>query len=377
MLEKYDIVIIGAGIYGMHIALNNLFHNKKVLIIEKDNEMLTRASFVNQARLHNGYHYPRSEITARNSARYFEKFYKDYQFAINKESKSIYAISNHDSYTTKKEFEEFCNNVNIPYKEIDSSTYFNEQEVSATYETKEYVYDINLIKNKYEKEISERNNIDIYYNTYIETAKIQGEEYLLELSSFDEIKTKRVINTTYASVNQVNEIFNIKKFDIKYELAEVGIGNVSENLKNTAITIMDGPFFSIMPFGKTGKYSITSVCHTPHETSYRELPEFKCQEKNLKCTKQQLENCNKCEYKPKSKVDSMLKLYKKFVKDEYEFLYKESLFAIKPILKMAENDDARPTIVIKHREKPDFISCLSGKFNTIYILDEFIEKNLK
>ncbi len=153
MLEKYDIVIIGAGIYGMHIALNNLFHNKKVLIIEKDNEMLTRASFVNQARLHNGYHYPRSEITARNSARYFEKFYKDYQFAINKEFKSIYAISNHDSYTTKKEFEEFCNNVNIPYKEIDSSTYFNEQEVSATYETKEYVYDINLIKNKYQKEI--------------------------------------------------------------------------------------------------------------------------------------------------------------------------------------------------------------------------------
>lgn len=46
-------------------------------------------------------------------------------------------------------------------------------------------------------------------------------------------------------------------------------------------------------------------------------------------------------------------------------------------MKKAETDDARPTIVIKNRENPDFISCLSGKFNTIYILDEFIENNFK
>ena len=43
---------------------------------------------------------------------------------------------------------------------------------------------------------------------------------------------------------------------------------------------MDGPFFSVMPFGKTGMHSLTSVTFTPHLTSYDLLPTFKCQEKN-------------------------------------------------------------------------------------------------
>lgn len=376
-MKEYDVVIVGAGIYGMHISLNAIFNDKKLLIIEKEGEILSRASFVNQARLHNGYHYPRSKTTAKNSAKYFEKFYEEYKFAVNKEFNSIYAIANNNSYTSKEEFEEFCRSVNIPCKEINSNAYFNADTVSAVYETKEYVYDINLIKNMYKQEILKRKNVEICYNTYIERAEIQGEKYILKLNSINEIKTNCVINTTYASVNQVNELFNVQKFDIKYELAEVGIGNVSDNLKNIAITVMDGPFFSIMPFGKTNKYSITSVCHTPHETCYGELPEFTCQSKNKNCNKKQLENCNECKNRPQSKIDNMLMLYKQFMKDEFKFYYQKSLFAIKPILKLAETDDARPTIVVKHREKPDFISCLSGKFNTIYILDEFLEKSLK
>ncbi len=41
-----------------------------------------------------------------------------------------------------------------------------------------------------------------------------------------------------------------------------------KRLKNTGITVMDGPFFSLMPFGQTGLHSLTSVTFTPHETSY-------------------------------------------------------------------------------------------------------------
>ncbi|MEI3211123.1 MAG: hypothetical protein V8S42_01555, partial [Lachnospiraceae bacterium] len=39
---------------------------------------------------------------------------------------------------------------------------------------------------------------------------------------------------------------------------------------------MDGPFFSIMPFGNR-LHSLTSVTFTPHVTSYEELPTFQCQ----------------------------------------------------------------------------------------------------
>ena len=63
---KYDYIIIGAGIYGLYSAdiLSKKYSNSKILIIEKDKESFSRASYVNQARLHNGYHYPRSLHTA-------------------------------------------------------------------------------------------------------------------------------------------------------------------------------------------------------------------------------------------------------------------------------------------------------------------------
>lgn len=55
--------------------------------------MILRATYVNQARVHQGYHYPRSISTAMKSAGYFERFNKDYAFCINKEFEQIYATS--------------------------------------------------------------------------------------------------------------------------------------------------------------------------------------------------------------------------------------------------------------------------------------------
>ena len=68
----------------------------------------------------------------------------------------------------------------------------------------------------------------------------------------------------------------------------------------------------------------------------------------------------------------MNKLAKLYLKDEYEFLYKQSLFSIKPILASTEIDDARPTVIRIHSESPFFASVLSGKINTVYDLEEVL-----
>ena len=64
------------------------------------------------------------------------------------------------------------------------------------------------------------------------------------------------------------------------------------------------------------------------------------------------------------------------MKDNFKYEYNKSLFTIKPTLIASEVDDGRPTIVKKYREKPTYISCLSGKFSTIYMLDEFLNKDI-
>lgn len=168
--------------------------------------------------------------------------------------------------------------------------------------------------------------------------------------------------------------FETESFDIKYELCEIILVDPSRELRDTGITVMDGPFFSIMPFGHTGMHSLTSVSFTPHVTSYDRVPVFECQKKagEAKCSPKQLGNCTSCEAHPRSAWTYMDHLARKYLLPKYSYKYLRSLFSMKPILKSSEVDDSRPTAIrVDHRD-PDMISILSGKINTVYDIDEYL-----
>ena len=90
------------------------------------------------------------------------------------------------------------------------------------------------------------------------------------------------------------------------------------------------------------------------------------------CSKERLGNCNDCPAKPQTAFPYMANLARKYLRDEYEFHYRESLFSMKPILMSSEIDDSRPTVIRKFSDKPAFVSVLSGKINTVYDLDEVL-----
>lgn len=87
-----------------------------------------------------------------------------------------------------------------------------------------------------------------------------------------------------------------------------------------------------------------------------------------------LGNCNECSQKPESAWPYMSALAKKYLRDEFDFTYKQSLFSMKPILKTTEIDDSRPTVIKTICKNPTFVSVLSGKINTVYDLDEILER---
>ena len=62
-------IVIGGGFYGLRTAqyLVEELGQKDVLVLEKEPSVMARASYNNQARVHNGYHYPRSVLTAMGS----------------------------------------------------------------------------------------------------------------------------------------------------------------------------------------------------------------------------------------------------------------------------------------------------------------------
>lgn len=57
-MERWDKIIIGAGLYGLYAALYAGKRGERVLVLEQEDAPFRRATYINQARVHMGYHYP-------------------------------------------------------------------------------------------------------------------------------------------------------------------------------------------------------------------------------------------------------------------------------------------------------------------------------
>ena len=374
MIEYYDRVIIGAGLYGLYSALYCGRKGEKVIVLECDSAPFKRATYINQARVHQGYHYPRSISTAMKSAGYFERFNKDFGFCINREFKKIYATSSEYSWSNGEQFINFCKAANIPCEELNPNRYFKKGMCDGAFLTREYTYDAVMLRDYYLENLEKLSNVTLNFGTHISGIEKNQDSYLVHIVNMPDLKTTFLLNATYASTNQILSMLGYEQFQIKYELCEIILCEVSDKLRSYGFTVMDGPFFSIMPFGKTGMHSLTSVTFTPHTTSYDTVPTFDCQKKSQGfCTVMQLGNCNECPAKPQTAFPYMSNLARKYLRDEYGFIYKDSLFSMKPILMNSEIDDSRPTVIRVYSKNPTCVGVLSGKINTVYDLDEVLE----
>ena len=372
---RYDKIIIGGGLYGLYSALRCGEKGENVLVLEYESDSFKRATYINQARVHMGYHYPRSFSTAIKSAHYFERFNRDYADCILTEFDQVYATSADFSWTNAEQFKKFCANAEIKCEEISPTKYFKPGKCDGAFLTREYTYDAKLLLARIAGSLEKHPNVTLMYNARLSAIERDEQVYRLTLQSSETVEAPFVLNATYASVNQINAMAGFAPFKIKYELCEIILCDVSEKLKNVGLTVMDGPFFSIMPFGKTGCHSLTAVTFTPHLTSYADVPEFPCQEKCEPgyCTSAQLGNCDSCVARPASAWDYMSMLARKYMRDDLQFTYRGSLFSMKPIMKASEIDDSRPTVIREFSHQPTFVSVLSGKINTIYDLDEVLD----
>ena len=384
-ITKVDRLIIGAGLYGLYSALYCAKQGESVAVLEYDPKPFMRATYINQARVHMGYHYPRSLSTAVKSAGYYDRFHEDYGFCIHDTFDQIYATSTQLSWTNSGEFAKFCKDAGIFCEQINADSIFNEGYCDGAFRTREDTYDAMILRDYFLREIGHCSNVWMCCNARITKIEKQTSCFEITLANGDMFSSDFVLNATYASTNQILAMLSqnpgdldkkvFEPFSIKYELCEIILCEVNDTLKNKGITVMDGPFFSIMPFGKTGLHSLTSVTFTPHDTSYDEKPTFACQLKSEgTCSPSCLGNCNSCPAKPESAWPYMSSLARKYLKEEYGFSYKESLFSMKPILKTTEIDDSRPTVIKTLCDEPTWVSVLSGKINTVYDLDEILVK---
>lgn len=369
-MSKPLALVLGAGIFGLKAAVLLLERGYRVKVIEADEAPFLRASLINQARVHAGYHYPRSITTGLPSKAYFQRFVEEFRPAIVDSFTQIYAIGKRSSFTSFRRFETFCNQLGIPLKEVPTERYFATSAVEACYETKEFAFDAQIIGNQLLQKAAAFSEFELLVNTTVSAAHRVQENFEVQLSDGKTFLIDRVVNATYASLNSQLQLFDFEPLSLKYELAEIVLGTVSPTFSKVGITVMDGAYFSIMPWGQGSLHSLTSVEYTPRKVSVGEVPQFECMSLRKDCNGRSLKNCDSCEYQPQTAATHMIQVARKFLNHSFDFRPQSSRFAVKAILNRSEVDDSRPTLVSTLSRKPDFITVFSGKINTIYDLED-------
>ena len=116
MPHEFDAIVIGGGFFGCSLALHlRRTSGLRVVVLEAGKELMQRASYVNQARVHNGYHYPRSVLTGLRSRVNFPRFVETYRDCIVDEVDAYYAVARRFSNLSATQFEIFCDRIGAPY----------------------------------------------------------------------------------------------------------------------------------------------------------------------------------------------------------------------------------------------------------------------
>ncbi len=375
-LKTYDHLIIGGGIFGCYAALYLARKGARVLVVEKERELFKKASIVNQARLHSGYHYPRSVATALMSDDNKARFTEEHRPFILFDFEKYYAIDRHGSLTDAAQFERFCEFISIRCDRVEGHPLFNYNRLEALYLTTEYTFDPVLIGEYYQQKIAEQKGIEIRRFTRIKHAEMTASGWQVVLQNLENETTEpilanSVINATYAQSNSLNRMFGMPDIDLMHEISEMAFVT-SPQLKNIGLTVMDGQFGSLMPYGLSGLLSLSSVAYTHHKVSYDNLPTFDCQQRNPLCKPDFTEDCNGCPAAPQSNYRKMLGQMQQYFSDKVELDYQHSLFTIKSKLKANFIDDGRPTEISCLHRNPDYFCIFAGKINSIYEIEKVV-----
>lgn len=363
-----DAVIIGGGFYGAAIAVYLAKQRglKRILLIEREPALLMRASYNNQARVHNGYHYPRSFTTAYRSRVNLPKFVRDWPLAVKQDFTKLYAIARRNSKVTAKQFERFCRNIGADIQPAEPALreLFEPRLIEDVFLVEEYAFDTTKLASWAEYELN-GSGVQIRYQTRV-TEISKGVQAPLQVVTetkhgIQELITCRyVFNCTYSGLNQFNGEFPGVSAGLKQEITEMALMQMPVSLNGLGITVMDGPFFSMMPFPARGLHTLSHVRYTPHL-------HWNDQKGNDPYEKLR-------HYERDTRVDRMVRDVERYIPAALEAKHIDSLFEVKTVLVKNEGDDGRPILFEKHAELPGCYSVLGGKIDNIYDVLETLEK---
>lgn len=349
-MTRADAIVVGAGLYGCWIALFlRRMGLQRVVLLEREDTICARASFWNQARLHNGYHYPRAFTTAFRSRVNLPRFEAEFGDSVVRDSTSLYAIARSGSKVTPQGFRRFCAEIGARLEPAPESLagLFSPRLIAGVWVVDEPIFDAHLLADQLRRQLDEA-SVELRLSTEV-TELRAGPSVVID----DEVLTAGLVfNCTYAGLDRLRD-----RSALKFEAAELALIEPPPALASLGVTVMDGPFFSTLPFPPRGVHSLSHVRYTPHIAWTSEDTDRSPYEVLADLPKE-------------SRAPAMLRDAARYLPALAQSRIVGSFFEVKAIRRANEMDDGRPILLEEHGAIPGAWSVLGGKLDNIYDVGE-------
>jgi len=367
-MTELDAVVVGGGFYGARLALMLGELGQQVLLVERETELLARASLRNQARVHNGYHYPRSILTSLRSRLNYARFVDEYGDCVDRSFPHYYAIGRRMSKITAAQFTEFCRRIGAPLSPAPAHAkkLFDADRIDSVFEVQECAFDATKLRERMVRELADA-GVDVALGTEATRISSRGDGGALIMLSRDgeasRVDADLVLNCTYSRLNRLLANSGASPISTKHELTEMALVEPPIELDGAAVTVMDGPFFSLMPYPSRGLFTLSHVRYTPH------------------CTWQ--DETGAPIYDGDSLLSTRASRFVHMVRDATRYLpamrgtrHVDSLWEVKTVMPRSEQDDSRPILLRRSVEHPACITVLGAKIDSVYDVEESLRRLL-
>ncbi len=356
--KRQDIVVVGGGFYGTSLATHLANEGTRVVLLEARADLHGGASYFNQARVHGGYHYPRSLRTAGRSQASYEAFMERYRSCVVDDFLCIYAVAR-GSLTNARKFQRMCSYIGAPLMETPRSVtrLFNRSVIEASWVTRESVFDAVRLRDLMRQELEDA-GVTVRLGTPVAGVEESDAGATVTLESGETLRADRVLVCTYGEGIDVLPK-GVGYSGLHCEPCEMALVDLPDSLRDKGITVMDGPYFSLMPFPSTPYHTLSHVRYTPHG-SYPSYAQAAAALSEGLATR----------------ADHMIRDSARYVPALAEAVHRESIWGIKTVPARRDRDDARP-IVLRRSDGGRVLSLLGSKIDNIYDALRVAEEHLR
>ena len=319
------VAVIGAGVFGATTAVDLARAGAQVDLFEARDDILHGATARCQARLHRGYHYPRSDATAaaaRDAAPEFEARYPE---AI--QTAAHHYVIAEDSKVTAGQYLAFLDRLSLPYRVVEPPQVHHAQ---LTVRVPESFVDVDMLRRLLRRDLI-LSGVQIHLGQWVEP----------DVAGYD-----LTVVATYGQPWSK---------PLRYEICEVALLEVAR-YAGQSFVVLDGDHVSLDPHGKV--HMLYDVANSVHRAETG--PGVSGAKYN------DLLNARGPIRTSHSRVFTMLGKASQYLRGldpqgQSVVIWHGSLFSVRAVLPDVDATDERPTLV---ERDGNVISILSGKICT-------------